>query len=1058
MISGLELDTHNGRTGGEVNFLGSWKRGLVLASAVFLFAAGVHAQGTQEGSRILGTTAPPVINVWYGNSQPFKKIGTPQRWVNILGNIPGYNPLESWDVHYQLNGGPIVYLTLGPNTRRLSRQGDFNIDIGYNQLVPGSNTISIYARNPSWETTTTSVTVTRENGGVWPLPYSVNLASFNALRDSTQVVDGKWGRVANGVRILEPGYDRMVAIGDTSWSDYEVKAEVTIHGLDSVGFRTGNSGCGVGFLFRWEGHTDQPAFIPPSEQPKEGYLPLGAIGWYLWREPLGKVNEWQLATNTTIDPPKDYDTRPELTPLFDTLYYFKMRVITNPGQGGYYTFKAWRASQPEPPNFLVGQESLFDPQNGCLTLLAHMTDVTFGKVWVTAAPSDNDPPVISGTGNSPDALSAVITWQTNEPASSTVLFGPTSSYGQYVTDPVQVTNHSVVINNLSPTSTYHFKVMSQDVAGNVSASFDEILSTTVLPPPTVPSLLAPADGVTGQPTTTTLRWSRPRYATSFRVGLATTSDFSAGIVLEEVLGDTQRTVSGLASGEEFFWRVQSINASGQSSYSVVRSFQTDLAAPVLVSPANNATMQPLSLTLRWRHANQEAIYHVQLSTDPAMTSNLIVNDAAVTDTLRNVSGLANNVKYYWRVASRTPHVIGTFSAVWNFTTTPPLPSIPVLLSPPASATDQPLQVQCVWGKVSGATSYHMQFGTAPSFASGVLVNDSTLADTTRLSPSLNYNTAYYWRARAKNAAGYGSWSAARSLTTIAGVPDSPFLVSPVNGSTGQPTSNLLLRWRKVSDALSYHLQMATDSTFVSGIIKNDSTVVDTARSVSGLSIFTQYYWRVAARNTIGQGSYSPAWRLQTYLPLPSKVLLVAPTNLSEISADSVRLSWNSSGPQVVRYWLEVTIDSTFTFVQADSSIADTEKVYRPVAPQTTYFWRVRAYNSAGWGQVSDTRRFRNTTTTVNPDRSIPGAYLVKQNYPNPFNPSTTIEFGIPKESAVRLEVYNALGERVGVLLERTMGAGYHSVVFDAGGLPSGIYFYRLLGGDVNVIKKMMLVR
>jgi len=83
---------------------------------------------------------------------------------------------------------------------------------------------------------------------------------------------------------------------------------------------------------------------------------------------------------------------------------------------------------------------------------------------------------------------------------------------------------------------------------------------------------------------------------------------------------------------------------------------------------------------------------------------------------------------------------------------------------------------------------------------------------------------------------------------------------------------------------------------------------------------------------------------------------------------------------------------------------------------------------------------------------------LKTNYPNPFNPSTTIEYGLPQDTYVRLEVFNVLGERVNVLTDGVQDAGYHSVVFDARGLPSGIYFYRLQAGDFVDTKKLILMK
>jgi hypothetical protein len=64
-------------------------------------------------------------------------------------------------------------------------------------------------------------------------------------------------------------------------------------------------------------------------------------------------------------------------------------------------------------------------------------------------------------------------------------------------------------------------------------------------------------------------------------------------------------------------------------------------------------------------------------------------------------------------------------------------------------------------------------------------------------------------------------------------------------------------------------------------------------------------------------------------------------------------------------------------------------------------------------------------------------------FPNPFNPSTTIEYALPGRSWVNLEVFNTFGQRVATVAEGERAAGYHQVVFDGGGLASGIYLLRL---------------
>jgi hypothetical protein len=99
----------------------------------------------------------------------------------------------------------------------------------------------------------------------------------------------------------------------------------------------------------------------------------------------------------------------------------------------------------------------------------------------------------------------------------------------------------------------------------------------------------------------------------------------------------------------------------------------------------------------------------------------------------------------------------------------------------------------------------------------------------------------------------------------------------------------------------------------------------------------------------------------------------------------------------------------------------------------------------------------NTTTDV-AVKVVPTEFSLGQNYPNPFNPSTTIRFGMPVRARVTLTVYDALGRQVAQLLNGDEQEGYHEVLFDASGLASGAYFYRLVAGTFVQTHRFMLVR
>ena len=89
---------------------------------------------------------------------------------------------------------------------------------------------------------------------------------------------------------------------------------------------------------------------------------------------------------------------------------------------------------------------------------------------------------------------------------------------------------------------------------------------------------------------------------------------------------------------------------------------------------------------------------------------------------------------------------------------------------------------------------------------------------------------------------------------------------------------------------------------------------------------------------------------------------------------------------------------------------------------------------------------------------LPEAYALNQNYPNPFNPSTTISFSLPHAAQVSLKVFDILGQEVATLVNGSLTAGSHEVQFNASGLASGIYFYKIASGDFSQVMKMVLTK
>jgi hypothetical protein len=88
----------------------------------------------------------------------------------------------------------------------------------------------------------------------------------------------------------------------------------------------------------------------------------------------------------------------------------------------------------------------------------------------------------------------------------------------------------------------------------------------------------------------------------------------------------------------------------------------------------------------------------------------------------------------------------------------------------------------------------------------------------------------------------------------------------------------------------------------------------------------------------------------------------------------------------------------------------------------------------------------------------PTAFSLAQNFPNPFNPSTTISFDLPSQSFVSLKIFDLIGREVATIVSEELSAGSHSRQWNATGMPSGVYFYRLQAGSFTGTKKLLLLK
>jgi hypothetical protein len=92
------------------------------------------------------------------------------------------------------------------------------------------------------------------------------------------------------------------------------------------------------------------------------------------------------------------------------------------------------------------------------------------------------------------------------------------------------------------------------------------------------------------------------------------------------------------------------------------------------------------------------------------------------------------------------------------------------------------------------------------------------------------------------------------------------------------------------------------------------------------------------------------------------------------------------------------------------------------------------------------------------DEIMPLTYALHPNYPNPFNPVTHIQFTIPEQTVVKLQIFNVLGRQVDVLVNETLPIGHHEILWNPKNLSSGFYFYKLEAGSFMQTRKMILLK
>lgn len=584
------------------------------------------------------------------------------------------------------------------------------------------------------------------------------------------------------------------------------------------------------------------------------------------------------------------------------------------------------------------------------------------------------------------------------------------SSGNITIDNIKSLSH--VLPQLDQNSTYFWRVRASNSNGPGTYSAVRTFTTgsaTAIPGTTV--LLSPTDGKSDVILTPELKWAKVPGTTTYRVQISTNASFSS-VVFDQsnVTSSSQVVTSKLSENTTYYWRVRASNSSGNGSYSQVGSFKTlsysTLPGPtLLVRPAHNTTVHPVSILLEWETNPLAESYILQVSTSSSF-STYVINEKNITKTSYFIENLNSNTTYYWRIRPVNRTGTGSTSSVFMLYTsqfTSP-PNRVTLKEPVEDSNIFSTTIGFSWEKEATSKSYRLQVSASSDFST-LTADLSGITNTSQNVSGLKSNTQYFWRVYGNNEAGQSISSEVRKVrsATYSGTPPATKLVSPSNNAT-IPSNNITFVWENQPNSDRYTLQVSTRSDFSSYTV-NVSSLKGTSYTVAKLDDNKTYYWRIRTGNPAGLGERTLPWTFKTGTAAvqSSEVKLVSPVNATNNLPQSIAFTWENL-PNASSYGLEISEASTFQSLNVNQAgITGTSFVVNNLTLGKTYFWRVFAMINGEKGNYSQVWTFTTESTQV----SLPPATTLVSPSNESTNQPIALSFSwttVPTATSYRIQI------------------------------------------------------
>jgi fibronectin type 3 domain-containing protein len=501
--------------------------------------------------------------------------------------------------------------------------------------------------------------------------------------------------------------------------------------------------------------------------------------------------------------------------------------------------------------------------------------------------------------------SAVISWNENLEANSNSIYISTDELGVY--ELIQTINdNTYIIQNLSTDIKYFFRVSTSynNIGESRRSSPVFIIIVDLQKPVGLTSTVASS-------TSLNISWSAVSESTGYKIYRSSSS--SGNYTLIGSTSETNYTDTGLESGTTYFYKISGRKNDGEGPLSDFFSTFT----PVSVPTGLQGTLQSVnSIKLSWNSVQKATEYVVYRSLSDSGPFNPIATTVELSTLDSELSQLTD---YYYRVSAKNSNGEGDLSET-ILMSTPPSPPANIILTVLSSSS-----IKIDWDTVSGATGYKIYRALTSTGTYTTIVSTS---ETNYTDNGLESGTTYFYKISSVRNNGEGALSNFVSAFTPVSVPTGLL-------GTVQSMNSIRLTWNSVQKATEYivYRSLVPEGPFNSIATTAELNILD-----SGLSQLTDYYYKVSAKNSNGEGNLSEP--ISISIAPPS-----TPENITStvLSSSSIKLDWDTvSGATGYKIYRSSGGDYTLAGTVSNNSFTNTG-----LSLNVYYYYKITAVNISG---------------------------------------------------------------------------------------------------------------